>query len=122
MSAVPVHACAEARRQLEAAREFRPLPEAELGWRRWLPIRQMTAEEWARHQAKKAAGGIRARCDFAALSSATNIWHLSGRKKTADAWLCRAEAAQAGGLAGLLEQRAQDSTDKELQAEQQHPT
>ena len=61
------HAIAEARRQLEAARVFQPRPEAELGWRGWLPIRQMTAEEWARHQAMKAAGGVRARY-FPALS------------------------------------------------------
>ena len=40
--------------QLEAPpTEFEPRPEAELGWRRYLPVRQMTAEEWARYQTRK---------------------------------------------------------------------
>lgn len=40
--------------QLEAPpTEFEPRPEAELGWRRYLPVRKMTAEEWARYRARK---------------------------------------------------------------------
>lgn len=33
---------------------FRPAPAAELGWRRYLPVRQMTAEEYEAHLEKKA--------------------------------------------------------------------
>ena len=45
---------AEIQAQLEAPpKRFEPRPEAELGWRRYLPIRQMTAEEWERYQARK---------------------------------------------------------------------
>ena len=33
---------------------FRPLSESELGWRKYLPIRKMTAEEYERHLERKA--------------------------------------------------------------------
>ena len=40
--------------QLEAPpTAFEPRPEAELGWQRYLPVRQMTAEEWARYNERK---------------------------------------------------------------------
>lgn len=47
---------------------FRPVPAAELGWKKYLPVRQMTAEEYEAYQQKKAKGkehryGINAACD-----------------------------------------------------------
>lgn len=35
---------------------FRPVPAAELGWKKYLPVRQMTAEEYEAYQQKKAKG------------------------------------------------------------------
>ena len=47
--------CADIHAELARPPEpFRPVSAAELGWKRYLPIRKMTAEEHERHLERKA--------------------------------------------------------------------
>ena len=45
------------REELSAPPEpFVPVPADELGWRRYLPVRKLTAEEYEKYQRQKAVG------------------------------------------------------------------
>ena len=47
--------CAAIRAELAQPQEpFRPVSADELGWKKYLPIRKMTAEEYERHLLRKA--------------------------------------------------------------------
>ena len=68
-----LRSCAELRRQMEHSHGGRrPGTKADLGWARWLPIRQLTDEEWEIYQERKREQ-FQQRCSSCPPSSAFSL-------------------------------------------------
>jgi len=84
----------------------RPGSAAELGWQRWLPIRQLTDEEWEAYQERKR-DQFRQRCVRSAPAAPRR------RRKLLLTAGCgvpgRVDAAQEGGLPMVLEERGRSA-------------